>query len=255
MKKSAFIILLIALLSIIAVTSVGCLPPMKLYDTPEYVYVTSLHGERIDLHIQSVQRNILKTFDGERNLSFFNSYAKNLSEVSEALTAADENNSCRIVDDYLLVYDTENKVSVLVEYDCAIEQRRPSEADPNVDETYYVYTYTVRNMGGWISESDCFVMIPANLIDYALKPTEQTRLCYYTINQGIGYPTRYSAEDFKEFYELNGYEVVPEGNTLTITDPAPRKLSEEVYADSDKVRPYSLEFTLTFTPGSVTFRV
>lgn len=254
MKKIFLFALFIASILIVAAISISCVPKYT-YDNPEYVYVTSLHGERIDLHIQPVQRNILKTFNGERNLSFFNSYAKNLSEVSEALTAADENNQCRIVDDYLLVYDTEKSVSVLVEYEYAIEQRRPSEADPNVDETYLVYTYSVRNMGGWISDSDCFVMIPAYLIDYALKPTESTRLCYYTVSKGIGYPTKYSIEDFKEFYEFNGYEVVTEGNTLTITDPAPRKLSEEVYADSDKVRPYSLEFTLTFTPGSVTFNV
>lgn len=253
--KKKFVIILLSLLLLTMVLLSACLPDKYYYDNPEYVYVTSLHGERIDLHIQPVQKNILTTFDGERNLSFFNSYAKNLSEVSEALTAADESNQCRIVDDYLLVYDTEKSVSVLVEYEYAIEQRRPSEADPNVDETYLVYTYTVRNMGGWISDSDCFVMIPAYLIDYALKPTESTRLCYYTVRKGIGYPTKYSIEDFKEFYEFNGYEVVTEGDTLTIADPAPRKLSEEVYADSDKVRPYSLEFTLTFTPGSVTFNV
>lgn len=77
MKKIALIVLLIALFLIVAVTAIGCVPKYT-YDNPEYVYVTSLHGERIDLHIQPVQRNILTTFNGERNLSFFNSYAKNL---------------------------------------------------------------------------------------------------------------------------------------------------------------------------------
>lgn len=254
MKKNIYIVLLSIVCLITTVCMVAC-GPEKIYNEPEYAYVTSLHGERIDLHIKSVQRNILTTFNGERNLSYFNSYCQNLSEISEALTAADENNVCESFGEFLLVKDTEHGVSTLIEYDCSIEQRRPSESNPDETETYFVYTYTVRNMGGWITDSDCFVMIPAHLIKHVLTPDDETRLSCYTIKNGMGYTTEYAIEDFEEFYTFNGYEVQREGDILEVTDPAPKKLSAEVYDEADRTRPEVLTFTIKVSGGVVTFSV
>ena len=69
----------------------------------------------------------------------------------------------------------------------------------------------------------------------------------------MGYTTEYAIEDFEEFYTFNGYEVQREGDILEVTDPAPKKLSAEVYDEADRTRPEVLTFTIKVSGGVVTF--
>ena len=65
MKKRTPEILFIVILSIFTLTMLtGCpsrVLPSHYYNTPEYVYVTSMRGDNMYLHVQSISTQLLKT--------------------------------------------------------------------------------------------------------------------------------------------------------------------------------------------------
>ena len=261
MKKRTPEILFIVILSIFTLTMLtGCpsrVLPSHYYNTPEYVYVTSMRGDNLYLHVQSISTQLLKTGE-KRSYDFERTEAP--SELYDILSAAaDEGVSYEMYGDRILMTDTNlNANAVIMCYQVTENATRhiPVRADDGtLAYTNYsgnVYHYTAYNMGMWLGNA--FIMAPWHLTDIEAAESESfAEFVIPDLRENVSYPAEGDIEEWAEFYRFNGYTAEVNGDILAVTDPDPSTLSAAVYGERNLTRPDKIEFTVTFERGSVVF--